>query len=74
MSYYEKEKTHVVYRGLGFFDALALVFIVLKLTGVISWSWWWVLAPIWMPLVIILAILIILLLICGVGVFFDMLD
>ena len=33
--------------GIGFPGALALVFIVLKLVGVISWSWWWVLAPIW---------------------------
>lgn len=26
---------------------LGIVFVVLKLTDVISWSWWWVLAPIW---------------------------
>lgn len=34
---------------------LAIVFVVLKLTGVIGWSWWWVLAPLWMPLGIGLA-------------------
>ncbi len=28
---------------------LALVFIILKLTAVIAWSWWWVLAPLWIP-------------------------
>jgi len=33
--------------GIGFFGALALVFIVLKLIGVITWSWVWVLSPIW---------------------------
>ena len=33
--------------GLGFL--LFLVFLVLKLTGVISWSWWWVTAPLWIP-------------------------
>lgn len=29
--------------------ALFAVFAVLKLTGVIAWSWWWVTAPIWIP-------------------------
>lgn len=33
--------------GIGFFGLLAVVFIVLKLTDYIDWSWWWVLAPIW---------------------------
>ena len=31
--------------GTGF--SLFLVFLVLKLVGVISWSWWWVTAPLW---------------------------
>lgn len=30
-----------------FVSLLSTVFIVLKLTGVIDWNWWWVLAPIW---------------------------
>lgn len=54
-----REDGKVVYRGLGFFDALALVFIVLKLTGVINWSWWWVLAPIWMPIALLLIAVVI---------------
>lgn len=29
---------------------LGIVFITLKLTSVINWSWWWVLAPFWGPL------------------------
>lgn len=33
--------------GIGFVGALTLLFIALKLTGVIAWSWLWVLAPIW---------------------------
>lgn len=33
--------------GAEFFDVLLLIFIVLKLVGVIDWSWWWVLSPIW---------------------------
>ena len=37
---------------------LGVAFIVLKLTGVIAWSWWWVLAPFWIPVAILLLILI----------------
>lgn len=33
--------------GIGCFTALGLIFIVLKLTGNIDWSWLWVLAPFW---------------------------
>ncbi len=36
----------------GFFGLLTLIFITLKLTAVLSWSWWWVLAPIWIPLLL----------------------
>lgn len=43
--------------GIGFFGVLAIVFIVLKLLGVITWSWWWVLAPIWGPLVLAILLL-----------------
>ena len=42
----------------GFFSLLGLLFIALKLVGVIGWSWLWVLAPIWLP--ILIAIIIIL--------------
>lgn len=40
--------------GIGFCGLLTIAFIILKLTGVISWSWLWVLAPIWIPAAIIL--------------------
>lgn len=33
--------------GIGFVGLLTIVFITLKLTGSIDWSWWWVLSPIW---------------------------
>jgi hypothetical protein len=39
--------------GIGFGGALALIFITLKLCGVITWSWCWVLCPLWAPLVLI---------------------
>ena len=38
---------------------LALIFIVLKLTGCITWSWVWVLAPLWIPLIIAVPLTII---------------
>lgn len=40
--------------GLGFCDVLVIVFIVLKLLKIIAWSWVWVLAPIWIPIVLLL--------------------
>ncbi len=42
--------------GIGFFEVLAIVFIALKLMGIITWSWWWVLAPLWAPLAVVLVI------------------
>lgn len=38
--------------GLGIISVLTIVFIVLKLLGVIQWSWIWVLSPIWISAVI----------------------
>lgn len=51
---YDNSKTVVNNSGgIGFLGLLAIVFIVLKLTGYIAWSWWWVLAPIWIPIIIV---------------------
>jgi hypothetical protein len=50
----------VTIRGLFGCAILLPLFIVLKLTGGAGWSWWWVLAPLWMPFAILLAILVIL--------------
>ena len=44
--------------GIGFFSLLAIVFITLKLTGVIAWSWWWVLSPLWGPVAVVLVVAI----------------
>lgn len=40
--------------GIGFYGLLTIALIVLKLTSVIAWSWWWVLAPLWLPVVLLL--------------------
>ena len=45
--------------GIGFCGLLTIAFIVLKLTGVIDWSWLWVLAPIWIPTAIAAVVLLV---------------
>ncbi len=42
--------------GIGFGSLLVLLFIGLKLGGIITWSWWWVLSPIWIPILLILVV------------------
>lgn len=42
-------------KGIGI--TLFLIFMVLKLCGVIAWSWWWVSAPIWIPLTVSVVLL-----------------
>ena len=44
--------------GIGFCGLLTIVFIVLKLLKVISWSWLWVLAPLWIPISIAVVLFI----------------
>ncbi len=43
--------------GIGFIGALTILFIALKLTGFINWSWVWVLSPIWTSFVVIFVLL-----------------
>jgi hypothetical protein len=40
--------------GLGLGMILFLIFMVLKLTDNIDWSWWWVTAPLWIPVLLVL--------------------
>ena len=47
--------------SIGFFGLLTLIFITLKLTGYIDWSWWLVLMPLFVPVIIIFTILVIML-------------
>lgn len=49
--------------GIGFFGLLAIVFITLKLLGYIAWSWWWVLAPLWAPVVVVLVVALVIFLV-----------
>jgi hypothetical protein len=45
--------------GIGLGGAVFLVFLVLKLTGHIGWSWWWVTAPLWGVFALVLAVFVI---------------
>lgn len=50
--------TKVVQKGgVGLFGWMFLIFLTLKLTGYIGWSWWWVTAPLWGPLAVFLGAL-----------------
>jgi len=53
--------------GFGCCTALFIVFITMKLTGYITWSWWWVTAPLWGPVVLLLGFLA--LCAAGAGIF-----
>lgn len=43
--------------GLNLGEVILVVFIILKLTKVIDWSWWWVLSPAWIGLIVMIVIL-----------------
>ena len=49
-----ENKTVVKKQGLGLGTVLTIIFVVLKLVGVIDWSWVWVLAPFWISAIIAL--------------------
>lgn len=46
--------------GISFIGMLTILFIGLKLSNQIDWSWWWVLSPLWMPISIVITILLVL--------------
>jgi hypothetical protein len=56
---YKKEKYNINIVSDWFLHALALLFIYLKLVGHIAWSWWWVLAPLWIPALIVFIVALI---------------
>ena len=53
--------------GIGVFGLLGVAFVVLKLCGVINWSWWWVTAPFWGPVVLFLVVMAAILSLAGVA-------
>ena len=55
-----KSKKEVASGGFGLGTVLFLIFLVLKLTNTIDWSWWWVTAPLWIPFLIAFSLLTVL--------------
>lgn len=53
-----KENKTTANGGIGFVGLLTIAFIVLKLVGVITWSWVWVLSPLWISAVIYVVIIV----------------
>ena len=53
-----KENKTTASGGIGFVGLLTIAFIVLKLVGVITWSWVWVLSPLWISAVITIAFIV----------------
>lgn len=52
--------------NIGFTGILTLIFITLKLTGFINWSWWWVISPLWLPIAVLLILFFIIFIIAGI--------
>lgn len=48
--------------GIGFAGLLTIVFIALKLLGFITWSWVWVISPIWIDAILVIVLLVVVLL------------
>lgn len=57
--------------GIGFCGLLTIVFITLKLLGKIDWSWWWVVAPLWLPIALAAGIGVLSLIIMVINAIFD---
>ena len=52
--------------GVGFCGLLFIALLVLKLTHVIDWSWWWITAPLWGGLALFFVILIVILIVAAI--------
>lgn len=50
--------------GLSLTSIIFLIFLILKLTGNIDWSWWWVTSPLWIPICILIVIFVSIMIIC----------
>ena len=59
----KNSKEAVASSGIGFSGLLTLIFITLKLCGVINWSWLWVLSPLWISTALTITIVVIMLII-----------
>ena len=61
------ESTPIVVRGTSLPTLLTVLFIALKLCGIIDWSWWWVLSPIPITVSILLAVITVVIIVLTIG-------
>ena len=64
MEYKESIKIDIGGKVFGFPTTLFIVFMVLKLCGVITWSWWWVTAPVWVSATLVMGVIFLIILMC----------
>lgn len=68
----KESQTTTVSSGIGFTGLLTIVFIVLRLIPygdghIINWSWWWVLSPLWINVLLVIAVVLIATIITVIG-------
>jgi len=66
------DKIQVNNSTIGLPTLLLVLFIGLKLGNVITWSWWWVLSPLWIPFALVLAFFGIVFLVAGIIELFNL--
>ena len=62
-----KEKKTEAKVGLGFAEALTILFVALKLCKVIDWPWLWVVSPIWITLLFVVFIAVVIVVLGSIG-------
>lgn len=65
-----KNKVTLVISTIKFSSILTLILIILKLIGVLGWSWFWVLSPLWIPTAISMALILVLSFFSGLAIIF----
>jgi hypothetical protein len=56
--------------GIGLTTTLFLIFLILKLTETIDWSWWWVTSPLWITFFLTFLLIFLVFLIVTIALFF----
>ena len=68
------ENKTAVSGGISFTGALTLLFVTLKLCGVIAWPWLWVLSPLWIPVAAAVGIVAVVVLVATILALFGVID
>ena len=67
----KENKTVIKSSGIGFLGLLTIVFITLKLCGIIEWSWLWILSPIWLGAATVVAIILVVIIVVAIVAYFE---